>query len=447
MTLAAYPLVPRQEVGFRAQITAANTEEQVDRLVEALAELARRELLQRRIRARAPGGGVTRSSSPRVEALIDVVSRRAALWQGYLACAAVGMCLYLFVPPIKGNPVLLNSIGLTTWIAVFVGIKRNRPSYRLPWLLIGVGFLLYWIGDVYTYSYPRLILHHEVPFPSFGDAMYLAVYPLQMLGLLLLVRRRNPRRDRNTLIDAAILTLGLSLLSWVLQIAPYVHESSMALLPKLVSIAYPLGDILMLAAAIRLLLERGRRGTSFYLLSASLVSLLVTDFTYGILTLDGSFHHQLILDLGWTSYSVLWATAALHPSMASMHEPADGRREAKLTPLRLTLLHGRLPDRPGLHPAEGGAARRPRPDRDHLRLDRAVRLRRDAHGRPRSPAGAFGRARSNSQLLRRCARRVRDTRRDREGRDRGCGPSARGLGHGGPVPARGRLAEGCRAQR
>ena len=48
-------------------------------------------------------------------------------------------------------------------------------------------------GDVYTYSYPKYILHHEVPFPSIGDAIYLTVYPALMVGLLLLVRRRNPQ--------------------------------------------------------------------------------------------------------------------------------------------------------------------------------------------------------------------------------------------------------------
>ena len=77
------------------------------------------------------------------------------------------------------------------------------------------------------------------------------------MGLLLLVRRRNPQRNRNSLIDAAILTLGLSLLSWVLQIAPYLHDPTLGVLPKLVSVAYPVGDIIMLAAAVRLILDHG----------------------------------------------------------------------------------------------------------------------------------------------------------------------------------------------
>ncbi len=268
---------------------------------------------------------------------------RLQAWQAYLLFGAAGILLYLTVPPLKGNPVLLNTLGMTSWIAVIVGIRRNKPSYSLPWWLFAVGFLLYWMGDVYTYSYPKLILHHEVPFPSIGDAIYLTVYPAQMLGLLLLVRRRNPQRNRNSLIDAAILTLGLSLLSWVLQIAPYLHDPTLGLLPKIVSVAYPVGDIIMLAAVIRLVLDGGRRQPAFYMLSASIMSLLVTDFVYGILTLDNAFHHQLLLDLGWFSYQLLWGAAALHPSMVGLQEPASNRAEAteaKLTPLRLSLLTG-----------------------------------------------------------------------------------------------------------
>ena len=40
VTLAAYPLVPKDEVGFRVQLTAANTIDEVDLMIGALAELA-----------------------------------------------------------------------------------------------------------------------------------------------------------------------------------------------------------------------------------------------------------------------------------------------------------------------------------------------------------------------------------------------------------------------
>ncbi len=46
VTLAAYPLVPREEVGFRVQVTAANTDDEIDRLNDTLRELAARHVLQ-----------------------------------------------------------------------------------------------------------------------------------------------------------------------------------------------------------------------------------------------------------------------------------------------------------------------------------------------------------------------------------------------------------------
>ncbi len=46
VTMAVYPLVPREEVGFRLQLTAANTDEQVDHLCTVLGEVAQRFKLQ-----------------------------------------------------------------------------------------------------------------------------------------------------------------------------------------------------------------------------------------------------------------------------------------------------------------------------------------------------------------------------------------------------------------
>ncbi len=52
VTLAAYPLVPRSQVGFRVQVTAANGDDEIDQLNEVLGELAERFDMQR---AATPG--------------------------------------------------------------------------------------------------------------------------------------------------------------------------------------------------------------------------------------------------------------------------------------------------------------------------------------------------------------------------------------------------------
>jgi 8-amino-7-oxononanoate synthase len=53
VTLAAYPLVPRHEVGFRIQVTAANGHDEVDQLIAVLERLAERHPLQTKERQAA----------------------------------------------------------------------------------------------------------------------------------------------------------------------------------------------------------------------------------------------------------------------------------------------------------------------------------------------------------------------------------------------------------
>ena len=154
-----------------------------------------------------------------------------------------------------------------------------------------------------------------MPFPSLGDGFYVAVYPALMAGLFMLVRRRNPQADRAGVIDSLIITLGLALLSWVFLIAPYLHDTELTPIAKMFSVAYPFGDILLLAAAIRLAVDMGKRQTSFYLLASSVVALLVTDAAYGLALLNGTYDNDVLLDVGWISFYLLWGAAALHPTM------------------------------------------------------------------------------------------------------------------------------------
>ena len=126
--------------------------------------------------------------------------------------------------------------------------------------------LLFWLGDLYTYSYPRLF-GAEVPFPSLGDGVYLLVYPALMAGLLILVRRRNPERDRAG-VDRLADHDARPRADLVDRADPAVRCTTTSSRPcaKLVSIAYPIGDILLLAAAIRLAVDTGTRRPAFYLL-------------------------------------------------------------------------------------------------------------------------------------------------------------------------------------
>ena len=271
---------------------------------------------------------------------------RAHVWGLYLAAGGLLTAAYLWFPPLVGNGPLINLLGLSSSVAIAVGIWVHKPRARLPWLLFIVGQFLFFAGDVYTYSY-RLVFGADVEFPSFGDVLYLLVYPALAVGMLLLVRRRNPQRDRAAVIDSLILTLGIALISWVFLVAPNVHASGLTWLEKAVSTAYPLGDILLLAVAIRLAVDQGKRAPAFYLLIGSIVCLLTVDSAYTYALLTGSYDHQLIYDVGWIAYYLLWGAAALHPSMRTLEEPALDVRP-RLTRLRLGLLAAACLIAPGI---------------------------------------------------------------------------------------------------
>src|ERR671933_618960 len=131
--------------------------------------------------------------------------RRLGAWRLYLAAGAIVCALYVWVPPFAGSGPVMNALGLSPVLAILAGLRMHRPASRGPWWLFALGLLLFWLGDLYTYSYPRLF-GADVPFPSLGDGAYVLVYPALMAGLLMLLRRGHPERGRAGVIGSLIMT-------------------------------------------------------------------------------------------------------------------------------------------------------------------------------------------------------------------------------------------------
>ena len=168
-------------------------------------------------------------------------SRQA--WWLYLALIAPLTGAYL--SGLLNDGPVYNLIGLSGVVAMVVGIRMNRPRAWRAWGVLAIGQVLFVGGDVLAYNYQALF-GEALPSTSVADVFYLSCYPVIAAGLLLLIRRRNPGRDWASLIDSAVVTIGLALLSWIFLIAPLAHNGALPLGTKLVAIAYPLSDILVL---------------------------------------------------------------------------------------------------------------------------------------------------------------------------------------------------------
>ena len=178
-----------------------------------------------------------------------MTSRRQVL-AGYSIWVTLLIVAYYGLPSLRVET--WGLIGLSGVVGILAGIVINRPARKAPWLLLAGANLSFTAGQV-SFLILTQIMGAKVPFPSFADVLYLVTYPLYAAGLLIFIWWRTPGRDRRSLIDALTLTTGLALLSWIYLVLPYVHSPGLSWIAKSVAIAYPLGDVLILAMIVRLL--------------------------------------------------------------------------------------------------------------------------------------------------------------------------------------------------
>ena len=226
-------------------------------------------------------------------------------------------------------------IGLSGVVAIVTGTRLNRPARATPWLLLAAALAAFAAGQLSFLVAAKLKV--TLPFPSFADVLYLSTYPLLAGGMLIFIYWRTPDKDRRSLVDALTITAGLALLSWTFLIRPYVHNPALSGLQKSVTIAYPLGDVLLLALITRLLAPGRGRIRSVQLLTVGTIGCLAADVAFGAIQLHGTFRNGTIVDLGWALYYACYGAAALHPTMAKLTEPVT-RQQVEVSPARLALL-------------------------------------------------------------------------------------------------------------
>jgi diguanylate cyclase (GGDEF)-like protein len=259
----------------------------------------------------------------------------ARVWWLLLVLAALAVGGYFLLPVGWAQTATGAAVGLAGAAAVVAGVRTARPRHAVAWYLLAAGLVLEVAGDV-VYAWYSLALGEPDRFPSWPDACYLAGCPLIGAALVLMVRSRTGR-DRAGLIDAAIVASGVGLLSWVFLMAPIAETSALSLSGRLVSLAYPVWDVLFLALVIRLLAGGGARVPAMRLLVAASGTWLVADTMYAVLLQYGAYTQDHFMVALWNLGFVLFGAAALHPSMGQLTQPT-ATRGTRLTRPRLALL-------------------------------------------------------------------------------------------------------------
>jgi Amino-transferase class IV len=145
--------------------------------------------------------------------------------------------------------VLLASSGLC------LARAARQPRQRAAWLLIGLGILAWSAGELYYTA--DLWNATSVPIPSFDDACCLLFYPLVLVGLVVLQRRRRGGHGGLQWADGMTTALSIGALSAVLLFQQVLTSDSGSPLAFATTLAYPLLDMILLAAVLGAMARRG----------------------------------------------------------------------------------------------------------------------------------------------------------------------------------------------
>jgi diguanylate cyclase (GGDEF)-like protein len=247
------------------------------------------------------------------------LAARLSPWLVYLAAGAVLLVVHALLETSSlPQSFLYDGIGASAIVVALFGVWRNRPDRVAPWLLIAFGQALFVAGDL-VWNWFEII--GEDPFPSVADVLYLGGYPFIALGLFLLIRRRLAGGDRGGVVDAAILTTAVAILSWTFFIQPQLAAADIDALSLGISLAYPVADLLLIGVAMGLLTTPGARTVAYRLLGGSLLMLLVADQVYALQNLEGSYVSGGPIDTVYLLSYLAFGASALHPSMRRLTDP------------------------------------------------------------------------------------------------------------------------------
>ena len=250
-----------------------------------------------------------------------------------VGCAAAGG---YFALPVGSTPMALldAAFPLATVVAIIAGIKIHRPARPRPWALFAIGMTCFALNNCAEITY-KLFYDAELPAAYPDDLIQILGYVLIISALISLIySRKGGDSDRSSLIDATIVVVGASMLSWVFLIAPFAHDQTLPLSERLFRMSYPLADLILLGVSVRLAVSRGARTLAFsLLLLAMLASLFSNTAVLEVLNQHGIVAPDSPVNLGFLLAYVFAGAAPLHPSMKTLTD--IGEHETYFTKTRI----------------------------------------------------------------------------------------------------------------
>ncbi len=203
----------------------------------------------------------------------------------------------------------LNAFAvLTAWGAA--RRSRGQPRMERFWRLVSAALLAELIGDVMqTY---HEVVDHARPFPSLVDVPFLAFYALILIAILRFPSGSSSIRRHLTLaLDGAVVAIAAAVPIWFVSLAPIIVAGGQSGVAMTVSIAYPLGDMVLLVGLTSLLLRAVPTGLRLplSLFGVGMVGFVLTDLIYSWVAVHGTYAGGDRVDVGWIVSLAFFAVA------------------------------------------------------------------------------------------------------------------------------------------
>jgi diguanylate cyclase (GGDEF)-like protein len=180
---------------------------------------------------------------------------------------------------------------------------------RLPWGVLAGGMLSWGLASVYW----SLWLKHLAapPYPSISDGLYLAFYPAAYIALMLLAMRNLRSIGPSVWLDGLIGMSAVGAVGVAFVVPSVVADTGGSTAVVVTNLAYPLGDLLLIALVVGVFaLTSWRPGRNWLLISGGLGLMAIADTIYLYRVANGTFVEGQLLDALWPAGMVLLAVAA-----------------------------------------------------------------------------------------------------------------------------------------